>query len=317
MITTRPIHDIYHDESKEEAFWHIFMFVPRESRAMVLDALTKTRKACGFSGSKLHFKRLSSNSSFACAKAWLSILVAALQQKQKDKMEPYYVGPNKYCSSEKRRTSEYAAFPIAPRFKLAIFHQKSHHSDMTGHHDRLSQIETTFRMGLQGAAHYLFSETDPIVIGNIFLDREEHYRVEHRRHFDKKKVLNKLNSRFRHYCSLAADCEISGETISLDDQTFLDLSDIFLGTFRYGVLNEPTLTCGADDVKARKRRLSNEINHLIKRITEGSARMRNSRFENCGTFSSAWIENDEWQFENLASLFLRHQSAKPIALFEQ
>ena len=74
---------------------------------------------------------------------------------------------------------------------------------MIGHQDNLSKIETTFRMGLQGAVHNLFNENDPLVLGNIFLDGEEHYRIEHKRNFDKKKVLNKLSTRFRQYCSLS------------------------------------------------------------------------------------------------------------------
>ena len=37
------IYDIYHDESKEEAYWHGFLFVPRENRNYLLNLLNEAR----------------------------------------------------------------------------------------------------------------------------------------------------------------------------------------------------------------------------------------------------------------------------------
>lgn len=283
------IYDIYHDESKEDAFWHHFLFIPRETRQVVLDYLKRAKQASGFRGKKLSFKDLQSNPSFECARSWLSILSAALQQKNKGRLEYFLVGKLEYSKTLLRPVHLYERFPYPPRCKTAIFVQSCKHADMIGHFDNLSKIETTFRMGLQGACHYLFDQTSPLEIGNIFLDREMHYYIEHKRDFDRDKVLSRLDARLREYCSLSPSCEISGENIVEGDRIFLDLADVFLGALRLGVRRPTRRTCNTDKER-RKHNLCGYIAPLVERLAEGDARMRHSRFRRFGTFSSAWIE---------------------------
>lgn len=308
------IYDIYHDESQEEAFWHIFLFIPRKSREEVLKYLKRAKQLSNFKGKHLSSKDLYSDTSFECAKSWLSIFLATLQQKQKERLEHFYLGKEEYNQSQKRRPPIYKQFYKPPKCKVAIFHLRNKHRDMISYDD-LSKIETTFRMGLQGAAHYLFNGNDPLIIGNIFLDREEHYRIIHKRNFDKEKVLNKLNARFREYCSLHSDCEILGENLSDDDHILLDLADIFLGTFRFGFLNPTSANCS--DREKRKFNLCKSVSLLIGKLKEGYARMENSRFENFGTFSSAWIDDGDWVFENIAQKFLTGPSVENFKLLLQ
>lgn len=297
------IYDIYHDESKEEAYWHIFLFIPRLRKNEIIFNLKLARQNTRFKGRKLHFVNLDSNTSFECTKSWLSILRASFQQVDKNKKEYFYAGKSDYNSSMNRRFSIFSKFDQVPRCKVAIFHLKNKHDDMDGHFDGLSRIETTFRMGLQGAAHYCFSVEDPLEIGKIFLDREEHYRIEHYREFDKNKVLNKLEYKMREYCKLASDCEIVGEDIEEDDNMLLELADLFLGTFRFGII-KPTAEVCSKVAEVAKYGLCKEIYPLILRLTQGFARMQNSRYNGFGTFSTAWIENGDWKFSNMEAKFL-------------
>ncbi|MCX6561064.1 MAG: hypothetical protein NTZ26_11215 [Candidatus Aminicenantes bacterium] len=181
--------------------------------------------------------------------------------------------------------------------------------------DGLSKIETTFRMGLQGAAHYLFSESEPLEIGKIFLDREVHYRIEYRREFDKSKILNRLSTNFRQYCSLHPDCEIMGEGVGSDDNILLDLADVALGAIRFATLTPCQLSY--EDAKQRKRvEICKMLFPLVKKLRDGHARMQNSRFVNFGTFSSAKIEDATWQFKDLSHRYLFSPAHESFGLFE-
>ncbi|MHA1742660.1 MAG: hypothetical protein ACTSV6_00235 [Candidatus Heimdallarchaeota archaeon] len=290
------------------------MFIPKDNRREILKYLKQARQLSGFKGKRLSFKKLRSDSSFRCAWAWISILVAALQQKRKEGLEPFYLGKTAYNQFKRRRVPLYGQFSQPPKCKIGIFHQKHKHRDMTGHRDGLSEIETTFRMGLQGVAHYLFNENNPLEIRNIFLDREEHYRIAYKRNFDKQRVLDKLNIKFREYCSLHPQCRVLGKNLKDSDLTFLDLADIFLGAFRFGVLNH---ACGSykDEKEKSKFKLCKLILPLTERLKEGYARMKNSRFEDFGTFSSAWIENRDWRFGNLVQKFLVGPPIENLRLF--
>lgn len=307
------IYDVYHDESKEEAFWHIFLFVPRTTKKVLVDCLTKARHISKYQGQQLSFKNLRSDNSVHCTKAWLSILSAAFQQKSKNQLEPYMLGRTVYDQACQRPTGLIERFSEPPRCKVAIFRLQNNHGDMTGPTEGLSKIETTFRMGLQGACHFLFSQDDPLEIGGIVLDREEHYQIEYDRDFDSAKVLNRLEAKFRGYCTLRADCEISGESISADDRMLLDLADLFLGAFRFGTINPNSDTCTGDKAQ-KKLSLSKVLQPLIVRLNEGYARMRNSRFDRFGTFSSAWIEDVEWRFEDIAPRFFRQPVNENLTL---
>jgi len=308
------LYNIYHDESKKEAYWHVFLFVPVEQRTVIHKRLQEARINTSCKKTKLSFKKLKNGPSIHCARVWLSILSSSLQQKHKNRMEPYFTGLNDKDPRGSRTNSHCAQFSQPPRCKVALFRQLNKHLDMAGHFDDLSKIETTFRMALQGAAHFLFDENSPIVVRNIFIDGERHYKREHRRAFDKNKVLSKLDSRFREYCAFHQDCNIEGERLDIIDREFLDLADIFLGAFRLGVLR-PTIDCCKTQKERDNYPLCDYISCVIEKLQRGKARMKNSRFKKFGTFSSAYIDDyDEWVFDDLIHEFLRQKSAVNLLL---
>ena len=53
------IYDIYHDESKEEAYWHGFLFVPRMNRSYLLELLNEARRNTDYFY-PVHYKKIRS-----------------------------------------------------------------------------------------------------------------------------------------------------------------------------------------------------------------------------------------------------------------
>jgi len=307
-------YSVYHDESKEDAFWHVFLFVPNESKSIVLKELRAAKEVTCLNLTDFSFKNIGSNNSIECTRIWLSILCAALQQDDKNEMEPYYLGKDSiHCPVHRRKKPNHNNFTTSPKLKIAVFQQKNNHEDMEGF-DNLINIETTFRMGLQGACSYLFNQENPLEIAQIILDREDHYQIAHGRDFDKNTVLSRLNRNFRTYCSLKNECTISGNSINDDDQVFLDLADLFLGTFRLGILKPQEKFCS--DKEKKKHPLCYNLKTLMQRLNKGGARMNNSRFNRFGTFSSAEIINGEWNFTDLSTDFLKFPSVENLNLFD-
>lgn len=296
------IYDVYHDESKEKSFWHVFLFIPRSFREKIFDFLDEAKKLSKYNKERIGLKFVNSKSSFECAESWLTILNSALQQKSKGSLAQFTIGKSRRSNDMLRKHPILRQFDNPPCCKIGVFHIKDNHKFMTGHIDGLSEIETTFRMGLQGAAHYCFSREQQLVIGDIFLDGDEHFRIEYERDFDAQKVLSRLDERLRDYCQLHDTSRIRSNDVDATDRAFLDLADLYLGVFRRGTLS------ATGRLKNEKRReytrlLCNIISPLIIRSGEGEARMRNSRFYRFGTFSSAWIDNGNWKFESLAPKF--------------
>ncbi len=112
-------YDIYHDESKEDSFWHVFLFVPKLLREELISKLKVAREV--FSGEELSFKDLGSDTSFFCAKCFLSIACSAFQQKIKSQLEPFLVGKTEYSSKQKGVKPLIDTFSDVPRLKIGIF----------------------------------------------------------------------------------------------------------------------------------------------------------------------------------------------------
>jgi len=314
-------YEVYHDESKEESFWHIFLFIPEGMKEEFFQFLREARSNHNFDSGEMHFSssRFTSFAVFNCANSWLSILLSAFQQKN-GSMEKFWLGAPSYhipsFSTEELEQLE-KCFSRIPQIKVAIFRQEENHNDMTGHPDELSKIETTFRMGLQGACSYLFDQDHPVEISRIILDGERHYRRAYGREFDKEKVLRKLDSNFRLYCSLSTDCIINGEELDRVECEFSQVADFVLGIFRAGIVRPKFSNCNNQN-EQRKYKICKKLKEFFdEKINLGSVRMRNSRFENFGTFSSARIdENEKWIFENIAPKFLTNTQAEIPSLFE-
>jgi hypothetical protein len=66
---------------------------------------------------------------------------------------------------------------------------------------QLQCIETTFRMAIKGGIHRLFSESEPIEIGNVFIDGDEQYVGFYKRHFSIDRTLQRFARERRSFVS--------------------------------------------------------------------------------------------------------------------
>lgn len=303
------IYDIYHDESKKEAYWHGFLFVPRTNRQYLLELLMKARdNACW--QSKISFKDIGNRQGrgspkTTLVKSWLSLGLATLQQQKFFSLPtPFFLGgtPPQY---------EFLAKPI--KCKFVIFKEKNKHRNMFGGMSGLECIETTFRMGIKGGIHKLFDDNKPITIGNVFIDGDEHYIRSFGRSFDVDRSLRRFAEEKRPYVSFLRDSKLIPQysdhgrinnSQNLEDSHLLQLCDLLIGGIRFHSF--------CPDSRNIKYQIGAPCRFLLGRDTENYARIKQSRFFNGFSLSEAWLDQQAWKF---ASLKLMEDAALPK--FEQ
>lgn len=287
-------YDIYHDESKEHWYWHCFLFVPKNTRNILLDKLKEVKSCIKWN---IHFCEAKQywESKINWCKSLLSILSSSLQQIDKSKMEPYYKKTKwSYSDDEKRLYWVYETFSNSQKFKIAIFHQENNHHDMTWYDD-LSKIETSFRMWLQWAKHYLFNSKNEIIVDWIYIDWFEHYNIAHRRDFNIKNIKSKLIEKSKSFVNFKDTFHIIDWNENEDDKIFLEIIDLFLWIVRLKYLS----TMDSFLLTDTRLILWEPIEQLFNKLNEWPVRMRNSRFEKFWSFSSWRIEKDNWIFTDI------------------
>lgn len=286
-------YEIFHDESKEDAFWHVFLFVPINKKEILLKTLKEIRKTV--KTKDFSFKNINPWSSLFWAKSFLSIFCSSLQQKEW-KTEPYFKY-SFYNKAEGKKCTQTGNFNEPLKVKIAIFKQKNNHKDMVWHKDELSKIETTFRMWLQWASHYCFDKEHPLEICKIYIDGEKHYKIWYKRDLDKKKIQEKIKIKAKEYVTFNEVFEIVDWTKNEENKIFLELADLCLWIIRLKYLESHGETLSKKQTD--KLILFENIKSLIERLNKWLARMKNSRFERCWTFTSAEIIDWERSFSEL------------------
>jgi hypothetical protein len=293
-------YELYHDESKVDGFWHGILLVPADNKLRLVKFLINARNNSDYS-KPLAIKRLrGKGSKYYCARAWISIGVAAMASQLGNETISYYTGL--------RGDQAISRFPGIIGSKFILFHDKDNLSKMSDLLDYGGKVETTFRMGLKGGMHFLGSELEPIRIIKMHFDGYEHYR----RHIDRDRIINRLNG-LRSYCDIDGKDDLIDERTSnhekecsqsYDDCQLLQLTDVLIGSFRT-VLDKPT-----QDVHIN---LSAPVKSIIDRYRKGYARMQNSRWKNSFCMSQSCLnELNGWQFNNFNEI----QDDQQLVLFD-
>jgi hypothetical protein len=225
--------------------------------------------------------------------SWLTIGLAALQQQKfKELPVPFSLSGTppiyKTCLDT----------PIGCKF--VVFKERDSHKKMFCDLSTLCCIETTFRMGLKGGAHRLFSESNPVKIGNVFIDGDEQYIGLFGRTFDVDRTLSKFIQESRDYVGFIdgaklipqkSDHSSIKEGQNPEESQFLQLCDILLGGVRHH--------CQNCDGQTIRHRISLPCRELVKR-DDGVYFNQNSRFLNGFSLREAWIGEDNcWDFAPL------------------
>jgi hypothetical protein len=167
---------------------------------------------------------------------------------------------------------------------------------------QLQCIETTFRMGIKGGIHKLFDESDPITIGNVFIDGHEQYVGMFGRNFSINHTLQRLARERRDYVSFVdgpqlipqrSDHNLIERAQDPNDSHLLQLCDVLIGGFRFH-------SCLGNREHPRYE-MSRHCKVLLEHEQENGARMAQSRYHNGFSLQQAWIERDEWNFAPLCA----------------
>jgi hypothetical protein len=311
------IHDIYHDECKEDGYWHGFLFVPRHTRTDVLGLLSRARKLAEYDDC-LHYVDIgretkSNHHKYIAIQAWTSIGCNALQQ-QKLKKYPIHVLLGRKPMS--RSTAEYQRVATLLKCRFVLFREKDNHRKMYEGMSQLQCIETTFRMGFKGGVHRLFSDSDPIKIGNVFMDGKEHYVGVYGRNFSVNQTLVRMAHERRDYVSFVEGAKLIPQRSNHkliergqdpDDSHLLQLCDILIGGFRFH-------SCYGNQ-KHPRFQMSYHCKVLLDHEQKNSARMTQSRYCNGFSLQQAWIDNGDWNFAPLTTAVTPTQSIQePLIL---
>ncbi len=285
-------YELYHDESKENGFWHGILLVPVVSKSILIDYLNNARENLSYT-SKISFKKVRKRrgKKFWLAESWIQIGVASLIQKVTTKSGlKHFI----FLGEIKNGAKEYELFNKLIQAKFILFRERDAHKKMIGHIDDASQFETTFRMGLKGGLHWLGSSEEPIHIVKMHFDGHKHFG----RNLDKIRIVDRLNS-LREYCTineipdLIDDRESNPnkpESQSFEDCQILQLTDLLVSGFRYVFSGSKG---GHHSV------LIKPLHSLIDKYSEGIARMNNSRWKQSFCLSQCYLDNGKWVFDTL------------------
>jgi len=284
------IYDIFHDECKEDGYWHCFIFIPRDTQDKLNSLLQKPRNNLNYKH-PIHFRDIRRKAKTHYVKvrlvrSWISILLYSIQQ-QKIEAELYFGHKNHIPNYVKIKGDNEK---IGAR--LVIFREKESHKDMYEDMSITKKIETTFRMGLKGGTHFLFFDEN-VKIGNVYIDYE---KEGFEKNFNSNNILDRFKRESRGNLFFESDSEIipvDKKEYKLKDRTseFMQLADVTVGGFRTQKLKMKNFEARFQATKPLKILLEKEV--------EIKPRMKNSRYYKAFTFSDAWIENEEWMFENI------------------
>ncbi len=274
-------YELYHDESKVNGYWHGILLVPVEQKHHVVDLLDEARKQCKYQG-PMGIKRISERKRiFNCARSWVNIGFAALRSKTKNEIFPLYLG----------NWGKTITRPECKDAKFLLFREKNNFQDMQYFRDYGSKVETTFRFGLKGGVHSLFSDENPINIVKLHFDGHEHYA----RHIDRERIIGRLRG-LRDYISITEDIDDRSSNHKLqnsqphEDCQLLQLTDLLIGCFR------SALGCYTQPLHLE---LSAPVKDYLHKARKGNARLQNSRWCNSIWMSQCYLEQGDWIFEPL------------------
>ncbi len=236
-------YEIWHDEhkgdDKVDEYWHGIFFVPVDKKMEIIKLLKKIRDEHGYNYQQnIKFAgslKIENPKKAKVVKNHLDLFSHLLIVRE-DKAETELFN---YTQKQKRDGMPIPFEIVKGIFgcKFALFYIPDNHKSLNYLVDYASRVETTFRFGFKGGAHYLFSDQNPIEIVRFYFDGHEH----HGRHIDKSRI---LRGGFRNYCKVNKDCSIDDRQIKDRDENtkmMINFVDIVLGAWvaRIKMVDDP------------------------------------------------------------------------------
>jgi hypothetical protein len=282
-------YELYHDESLEGGYWHGMLLVPVSKKQDFLNLLERARSNTGYLN-KIGIKDVRRKGKiYNCASAWAQIAIVCLRSRTMNKTFSAYTGRHENGRAVDEPIEAYG-------MKFILLRERETHQELEGYPDYASKVETTFRFGLKGGAHFLGAENDPINVIKIHFDGHEH----HHRHLDQERIVGRMRD-LRDYFHILDRPDLIDDARSdhndprsqpYEDCQFLQLSDILIGCFRTA-WGYKTRDIHVELALPAKRRLVDEYN-------KGYGRMQNSRWLKSFVMSQCYLGKDgHWEFKPL------------------
>lgn len=290
-------YDLYHDESKEDGYWHGMLLVSQSTRADLLSLLSNVRENTGYAH-PVTLKGLTKTSGrkFRTIQAWLSIAVASLVQDEAGLPTEYYTG-------QKARRTEIVRLTELINARFILFRVKEGHQQLSGYPDHASRIETTFRMGMKGGLHLFATADDPLILTSLHFDGYEHRK----RRIDRQRIVGRLGE-LRDPVTVPEELLVDdrrsdhrdSDSQAYADCQLLQLTDLLVSGFRtiLGPAGHPAQV-----------RVTRPLRRLSDRWHEGPARMRNSRWHRGFAISECYLDGDTWEFSDIGPEFETRQES--------
>lgn len=282
-------YELYHDESRENGYWHGMLLIPSNMKNIISNTLNEIRTNTNFAN-KVSFKDIrGTGQKYDLAKAWIQIASGALRSKiGKDKF--FYLNglktKNKYII---------ANLPDIFGAKFILFRVINGFGDMSVTMDLGKKVEITSRIGIKGGLHYLFDDTNKVKITRIHFDGHEHYR----RRLNKRIIVDRLSG-LRDYVEIdnieniidddSSDHSKIGFCQAYEDCQFQQLTDLIIGCMRVCIL-------GSDN--QYKKSLTYPIQSILNRYYLGYARMKESRWFSSICMSESFLSDGRWNFQKI------------------
>lgn len=283
MLQSTVIWDVFYDECKADGYWHCFLFVPKHKIHELYEMIVKARNTTGYYAS-MHYKDIGRKAKVSSPRVKLLIVLTEVlnyivQQQKVD-------AAINYSKTEKKRfMQKFGA-------RIAIFRDNDHLLTEQIQGNQQKRVEATFRMGLKGALHNLFSGENP-VIDKIYVDYDE---MCFHQTFNYSNMWERLKDELRSNIYFSDDSQIIpfgkkqySETCAI--YQIMQFVDNILGSFRNVVIQ-------AYDFPARYQ-ASEVLRPILKRNGECLARMKNSRYYKGFMLTDAFVENGDWKFQSM------------------
>jgi len=285
--------DIYHDESKENGYWHGILVVPRESRPALLQSLADARRHTQFNfpiGVK--GMKPGKTGKLNCLKAFVSIGVASMIRHG----DAEYITGERFFDGTTMRTQYAQMKPLNVKFAALRCAQNFENLALK---DYKKGVETTLRIGIKGLLHYASTVPgfEPLCIRSLHMDGHEHYTGR----LDEMRILGRLQGELRSGITIADDARIldaSGNHLrkgcaAYDDCQLLQMTDTLIGSLRIGLTAPQHLV--------HRERCTIPVLRVYERALEGWARMKNSRWGMNFSASAMNVPNGEITFEPIVA----------------
>lgn len=246
---------------------------------------------------------------------WVDFAYHCLQQKSKGKILGCVYAPNRIIHSDHSKATSYT--PIIQLqhivgMKFSLFHLpgtlKSLNDDY--HFDYASKFETTYRMCLKSACHFLFSDENPVIINSLHFDNHQHLG----RKIDDDRIIKRLTYEFKDHASFSTDVYIDDESSdhresgsqNNDDCQLIQLADLLVSGFRTFLYKA---------TNADHKEVCCSIDLLISKWNRGPAGYRNSRWYKGFSLSQGIInEKNDWEFKPFIIPKTRHAEQMTLGL---